>query len=137
MGRARSTARTEDSVTVDRARRKLRRYLRPLTRYEPPDRPTDDRHHHHASLPDRRYAAAGLRFLKTSVPIVQPKFGSLAIRDAEDLDDRFQDLFGWGADHINDIFTSAELYATIMSNPDNLVIGEVFHIQDHTKFGPG
>lgn len=53
------------------------------------------------------------------VPIVQPKFGALAVREAEDLDDRFQDLFGWGADGIGDEFASSDLYEHVMANPDN------------------
>lgn len=52
------------------------------------------------------------------VPIVKPKFGQLAVTDAQDLDDRFQDLYGWGSDHLAEVFTAPEIYAIVMSNPD-------------------
>jgi hypothetical protein len=52
------------------------------------------------------------------VPIVVPRFGDLAIKEAEDLDDRIQDLFGWGTDRIDKMFTLDELYTEIVGAGD-------------------
>jgi hypothetical protein len=58
-------------------------------------------------------------WIKYVVPVVQPKFGYLAVREAGDLDDRFLDLMTWGADNLDQTFVVADLYDTIMSNPDS------------------
>lgn len=52
------------------------------------------------------------------VPIVQPVFGDLAVKEAEDLDDRIQDLFGWGTDRVGKVFTLDELYTEIVGAGD-------------------
>jgi hypothetical protein len=53
------------------------------------------------------------------VPIIQPVFGDLAIREAEDLDDRLQDLFGWGADNLDRAFKASDLYTEIMGKGES------------------
>jgi hypothetical protein len=52
------------------------------------------------------------------VPIVTPRFGDLAIKEAEDLDDRIQDLFGWGTDRVDKVFTLGDLYTEIVGAGD-------------------
>jgi hypothetical protein len=57
-------------------------------------------------------------WVKYAVPVVQPVFGPLAIKAAEDLDDRVQDLFMWGNDHIDEAFTANALYDEVIGNAD-------------------
>ena len=52
-------------------------------------------------------------------PRIAPRFGSLALRQAEDFDDRIQDLFGWGIDHVDEPFSASELMSKMRQHPDN------------------
>jgi len=52
-------------------------------------------------------------WLDFCVPRICPKFGQLALQQAQELDDRVQDLFSYGADNQNDPFTAESLYKGI------------------------
>jgi hypothetical protein len=53
-------------------------------------------------------------------PRICPTFGRLALDTAEELDDRLQDLFGYGVDNGSDghPFTAAEFYKVLRNDPD-------------------
>lgn len=63
---------------------------------------------------DNRFAA----WVDFVYPIIFPRFGKLAIKQAEELDDRIQDLFAWGVDNIGRDFELVQLYHELLSNPE-------------------
>jgi hypothetical protein len=69
-------------------------------------------------IPDEYETCRFVDWINYVVPIITPKFGSLAIREAEDLDDRIQDLFAWGVDRLNKAFQMKDLFNDVMSQPD-------------------
>lgn len=72
------------------------------------------------AIPEEYRTCRFVDWINYTVPIIVPRFGPMAIREAEDLDDRLQDLFAWGEDHVDQPFTTTSLYNEIVGNPENL-----------------
>lgn len=74
------------------------------------------------SVPEKEVQSdANFRFrawLNFVQPRIVPHFGSLALRQAEDFDDRILDLFGFGVDHVDEPFSSTDLFERMRAEPD-------------------
>jgi len=70
------------------------------------------------SIPSEYRTCRFVDWIDFVVPIVVPRFGPLAIKEAEDLDERIQELLNWAADHLDEPFTSNDLFQSLTGMTD-------------------